>query len=213
MRVSADFVCDHDMPKPWATCIECMLLPAHQRPEHPAPTPAPRKPNARPGLMPKTAEDPIPDLIGDRDVSYPVWSFVEHMEGEGNDWLFGEQGFPWGLRQGGWIYLRSDGVLGARVRVKGIGFREVRREHTGDEMLNLGPGPTIEVDPSTWDRCSHELGDLAERQRQGYRYLITTQDGKIEHLMADMQIPPELKIDPPSLVSQTLPGHQQQGDD
>ena len=144
------------------------------------------------------ADDPLPDLIGDRDVSYPVWAFDEHIEGPGNEWLFGEQGFPWGLRQGGWIYLRSDGVLGARVRVKGIGFREARCEHTGDEKRDLGPGSTIEGEPSTWERCEHRLGDLADSQRQGYRYLITKRDGEIMHLMAGQQIPPELDLDPPS---------------
>ncbi len=201
MKVEADYVCEHGMPQPWATCTECMLLPFDLRPIGPRPVPAPKRPVSRPGVMPKTADDPIPDLIGDRDLSFPVWDFAAHRTGEDNDWLFGGQGFPWSLRAGGWIYLRHDGVLGARVRVRGIGFREERKEHTGDPREILGAGPTIELFPDSWEDFDEKLGDLAESQRQGYRYLITSVDSKIKHLMANEPLPANFEIDPPVSVS------------
>ena len=35
MRVDADFICEHGMPKPWFTCGECQMLPPDVRPEPP----------------------------------------------------------------------------------------------------------------------------------------------------------------------------------
>lgn len=196
MKVTEDFICEHGFPKPWVTCTDCMYLPADERPEPPAPKPPPRA--ARRGQMPATIDDPLPPLQGDKDVSVAVHSFGEHITGEGNDWLFPEGGgFPWELRAGGWIYLRGGGRLGARARVRGIGFRTVREQHTG-EPYDMGPGPTIEVDPATWETVDIDLGELAERQRQGYRYLITARDGSILHLMAGDAILEGFDTDPPS---------------
>ena len=75
-----------------------------------------------------------------------------------------------------------------------IGFRHERRYHTGDS--DKGPGPTIEVDPNTWEPTSIELGDRAESQRQGYRYLITCTDGTVIHLSASDRIPEDIDVDP-----------------
>ena len=33
MEVAEDFVCDHGMPKPWVTCIDCMELPFDEQPK------------------------------------------------------------------------------------------------------------------------------------------------------------------------------------
>jgi hypothetical protein len=147
-------------------------------------------------MLPKTASDPWPDLVGDKDVSVPVYDFVAHAQGPENEWLLAESGFPWDLRQGGWIYLRHDGRLGARARVKGIEFREKRVQHTGNP-IDLGPGPAIAVDAATWEFVDIDLGDLAESQRQGYRYLITTTAGKVVHLTAREAVSPDIEVDPP----------------
>ena len=172
------------------------MLPADEKPEPPPPPPKTRVKKARPGVMPKTADDPIPDLVGDRDVSFPVYEVAPHMTGEGNDWVTGDQGLPWGLRPGGWLYLRCDGRLKGPARVKGIGFRDSRPWHTGG-VGNFGPGPTIELDPNTGERADVDLGELAESQRQGYRYLIALDSGEVLHLMADQEIPAEANIDTP----------------
>jgi hypothetical protein len=182
---------------PWATCVDCMALPRDVRPEPPLRPPVARV--ARRGEMPHNVDDPRPALIGDKDMSTPVFEFEPHMHGPGKDWLFpNNDGFPWDLRAGGWVYLRSENVIGARVRVRHIGFRTERRLHTGDPS-DFGPGPTIEVAPGTWEKVNHPLGDLADRQRQGYRYLITTVDGSIVHLMAGDKIPDDIDVDPPSV--------------
>jgi hypothetical protein len=146
--------------------------------------------------MPRTEGDPPPPLIGNKDVSVPVYDIDAHTSGDGNDWLFAENGFPWDLRPGGWVYLRNEGRLGARARVEGIGFRTERRYHTGSG--DAGPGPTIEVDPATWETVDVDLGELAESQRQGYRYLITTVDGDVVHLSAGKHVPPDIDVDPPA---------------
>jgi hypothetical protein len=201
MRVEEDFICEHGMPKPWATCTDCMYRPDATRPTPPRKVEEkkPAKPSRAPSKskLPLTAKDPLPPLTGNKDLSFPVFSIEAHVEGPGNDWLIGELGFPTQLRAGGWVYLRHDGRLGARARVTGIGFREDRPQHTGDTAVNWGPGPTIEIDPSTWEPFDHDLEELAESQRQGYRYLATATDGSIKHLMANDPIPDDFEIDPP----------------
>jgi len=200
MKVPDDYVCEHGLPRPWVTCTECMFKSAGERPQPPALPPPARA--ARRGAMPKAAGDPLPVLLGDKDVSVPVWDFDVHMDGPGRGWLFAENGFPWELRPGGWVYLRHEGRLGGRARVKGIGFRDVRQYHTGDSS-DAGPGPTIEVDPDTWEPTSIDLGELSESQRQGYRYLITAIDGTVTHLSASDRIPAQFKTDPPAPARNT----------
>ncbi len=202
MKVAIDYICEHEMPQPWATCTDCMMKPFDARPAGPRPPPEPVKAKARvrgSRAMPESAVDRLPSLSGDRDLSYSVHSFDEHRNGPGNDWLFATGGFPAQLRQGGWIYLRAEGRLGPRVRVKGIGFRDDRVEHTtdpGTEGGNRGPGATIELDADTWEDFDHDLGDLAKKQRTGYRYLISDTDGGIHHLMATEAMPVGVTIDP-----------------
>ncbi len=193
MKVAADFVCDHGYSKPWSACWDCMQLGAAERPVPPAPAPLPEA--RKSGQMPETADDPIPKLTGDKDVSVPVREIDPHMDGPENDWLFGNNGFPWGLRPGGWVYLRHDGVLSGRARARSVGFRDVRPFHTG-EPEDQGPGPTLEVDPSSWERVAIDLGDLADSQHQGYRYLITATDGTVTHLSATDPVPDWLDVDP-----------------
>ena len=188
------------MPKPWATCIDCMYRPEDTRPvpprkvEEKKPAKASRAPSK--SKLPLTAKDSIPSLTGNKDLSCSVYEIAAHVDGPGNDWIVAK-GFPAQLRAGGWIYLRHGGSLGAKARVKGIGFREDRPHHTGDTSENWGPGPTIEIDASTWEPLDISLGELAESQRQGYRYLATSTDGEIRHLMAGDPVPDDFEIDPP----------------
>ncbi len=204
MKVAIDYICEHEMPQPWATCTDCMMKPTDDRPEGPRPPPAPPKAKARvrgSRAMPESADDRLPKLSGDKDLSYAVQSFDEHRNGTGNDWLVASGGFPAQLRAGGWLYLRSGGRLGPRVRVCGIGFRTDRPEHTPDpdsEPGNHGPGATIELDADTWEDFDCDLGDLASKQRTGYRYLITDTDGGVHHLMATEPMPAGVSIDPPA---------------
>lgn len=203
MKVASDYICEHEMPQPWATCTDCMMKPFDVRPEGPRPPPEPPKPKPRvrgSNAMPESADDRLPKLGGDKDLSYSVHDFDEHRNGPGNDWLFATGGFPAQLRAGGWLYLRADGRLGPRVRVRGIGFREERLEHTFDPEAgpeNRGPGPTIELDAETWEDFDLDLGDLASKQRTGYRYLITDTDGGVHHLMATESAPVGVTVDPP----------------
>ncbi len=198
MRVSPDFICEHGEAQPWATCVECMALPRDVRPERsvePASVPTTTRTLGR--RLPESPDDPIPPLVGNKDVSVPVHDFVRHVTGENSDWLFAGGGFPHHLRNGGWVYLRCDGQLGWRARVRGIGYREVRVNHTGEPPSDQGPGATIELIASTWERVDHDLGELAEKQIQGYRYLYTGRDGELRHVGADAPEPDDLDIDPP----------------
>ncbi len=203
MKVAIDYICEHEMPQPWATCTDCMMKPFDARPEGPRPPPAPPKAKTRArgsNAMPESTDDRMPKLSGDKDLSYAVHSFDEHRSGPGNDWLLASGGFPAQLRTGGWLYLRSGGFLGPRVRVRGIGFRDERVEHTSDKagvFEDRGPGPTIEVDPDTWEDFSADLGDLASKQRTGYRYLISDTSGGVHHLMATEPMPEGVEIDRP----------------
>lgn len=201
MQVELDYVCKHDMPKPWSTCTECMFLPEGERPVPPGVivlstrTKASQgaKKKARRGAMPKTAKDPIPDLIGDKDISYSVQDVTAHV---GQDWLYASV-FPWHLRPGGWIYLRNGGFLHARVRVAGIGFRESRPEQTGEEQPeDRGPGSVLTLYEETWQRLVIDLGSEASRQTQGIRYLVTSPDRKVVHLLAKEPVPEDFEMDP-----------------
>lgn len=201
MNVDEDFVCEHGMTKPWATCVHRMYLPEDERPVPPRSVLQPpretRSSSPARGSLPKTDTDPWPALTGNKDISYPVHDIDAHVDGPGRDWLLGEHGFPKELRNGGWVYLRHDGRLSARARIRGIGFRNSRPPHTGDSHEDFGPGPTLELDPNTWQRVDHDLGELAESQRQGYRYLITCADGSIRHLTATDAIPDDITPDEP----------------
>ncbi len=48
MKVPADYICEHGMPQPWATCTDCMLLPHDLKPVPPRPAPEPPKPKPEP---------------------------------------------------------------------------------------------------------------------------------------------------------------------
>jgi hypothetical protein len=48
----------------------------------------------------------------------------------------------------------------------------------------------FDVDPDSWEEVDFPLGVLAESQRQGYRYLITSADGtQVRHLIAKDPVP------------------------
>jgi hypothetical protein len=130
----------------------------------------------------------VEPLHGDRDISLPVRD-VDGCVDSPDDWLIA-RGYPRALRRGGWLYLRHNGVLAARVRVLAMVWRESRIWRTGDIGNEAGPGLAFEIDPATWERCGFELGELAGSQRQGYRYLITSADGeRIAHLTVDRPLP------------------------
>ena len=204
MKVPADFVCEHGMPQPWATCTDCMLLPRHLQPEPPPPKPDPKpakppqaatrkgssktrsaKPKAsRPRVstrLPKTDTDPIPALFGDKDLAYeiPDANLRYHVQGSDSNWL-SISSMRRELRDGGWVYLQTGSKLVARCRVKTIGFRQRRwtHEQPGDTS-DAGPGGTLELYADGWEFVSIDLGADGERAIQGYRYLVTDADGTV----------------------------------
>ncbi|MCC5952050.1 MAG: hypothetical protein JJU45_08130 [Acidimicrobiia bacterium] len=124
-------------------------------------------------------------------MSVPVYDPQPYL-GAWTDWLLA-QGYPHDLRAGGWVYLRLDDRLVGRVRARGMVWRDHRPWRTGDgseQGDEAGPGLAFDVDPTTWEEVEFELGELADRQRQGYRYLITSSDGRtVQHLMTSDPIP------------------------
>jgi hypothetical protein len=133
--------------------------------------------------LPATADDPLPELRGSHDLVYPIHDLADHRDGPDNDWLFLTV-FPRGLRARGWIYVKAQGAIRARVRVVGVGFRTNVHEHTPDEAGAHAPvasTATLELDSTTW-----ELLDVpaAVTHQQGFRYLDTDEaNGVITHLV------------------------------
>lgn len=207
VEVAEDFICAHGMPKPWATCIDCMELPYDQQPKPPReikPPPGPRTrapaktarkkqgtAAATPGSkraaepppprarLPRTVTDPLPDLVGDCDLAYEIVSFDlrYHISGPEADWL-PVSSLPSDLRAGGYVYLQVDQDLVARAKARHIGFRERRWDHAGPDVASdLGPGATIEV--GRWEMVAIELGPDGAVPVPGFRYLTTSADGSV----------------------------------
>ena len=105
------------------------------------------------------------------------------MSAPGNDWLF-LTGFPHDLRPNGWVYVKVEGHIVARVRVRGVGYRMNVREHSphDDGVHHLvSATATLEVDANTWDPVDFPA---AETHGQGIRYLRTNEaDGTVSHLV------------------------------
>lgn len=182
-------ICEHGDYK--AACLECLGMPQPRPKVQPAPARA-----RRPTTRPRSAAEEILNLHGDKDISIPVPE-VEPTFGARSDWLLAD-GYPHYLRPNGWIYLRMGDALVARVVAKRMLWRDHREWRSGpalDSGRSAGPGLVFEVDPDTWEEQNHALGELADRQRQGYRYLITSPDGsRIAHLVADSPIPEDFKV-------------------
>ena len=160
--------CEHDEMK--AACLECLAMPKKVAPQ---PTAAPRATK-----NPTSEADKISPLGGDLDVSLPV-DAIEPLVG--SDWLTART-FPHYLRRSGWIYLRSNGHLSARVKATKVTWRAERKVPTEGPFEDLGPGLAIQVDPRTWDdTIDIDLGEHAERQQHGYRYLKTNEDDTVTH--------------------------------
>lgn len=62
-------------------------------------------------------------------------------------------------------------------------------EFSGSPDESEGPGLVFGLAPETWEAASIDLGDLAETQINGYRYLLTTTTGDVHHFMAQDPIP------------------------
>ncbi len=115
---------------------------------------------------------------------------IDPYLGAKTDWLV-SQGYPHDLRPRGWLYLRYQERLAARVRAVGMGWREERPVRTGEDPggKGFGPGLVFEVDPETWEPFEQALGKDAERMHQGYRYHLTDRTGVVHHLTAGDSIP------------------------
>jgi hypothetical protein len=132
-------------------------------------------------------DDPTASLQGDRDVSVAVCSADAYR---GAAWV-PVPGHPHHLRAHGWVYLRHDGRLVARVRARGTAQLEVRprRTPTTVDDPGFGPGRVLLVDPDTFEDTQVDLGPLASRQRSGLRYLRATRRGTVVHLAASEPVP------------------------
>ncbi len=146
-------------------------------------------PPRRPTESPRSADDPIVPLHGTKDISLGMYAIDPYL-GERTDWLVGH-GYPHDLRPRGWVYLRYEDRLAARVRAVGMGWREDRPVRTGEDPggKGFGPGLVFEVDPETWQRFDQPLGEDAGWMHQGYRYHLTDRSGVVHHLMAGDPIP------------------------
>jgi hypothetical protein len=160
--------CEHDELR--VACLECLAMPRKVTPQQAA---APRATK-----NPTCDSDKISPLGGDLDMSLPV-DAIEPMIGA--DWIAART-FPHYLRRSGWIYLRCEGRLQARVKVVKVIWLAERKVPTVHAYEDQGPGMALQVDPRTWDAdIDIDLGSLAERQRRGYRYLKTNDDDTVTH--------------------------------
>jgi hypothetical protein len=144
----------------------------------------------RPTTVPRSADDPIQPLRGTKDVSMPVHAVGPYLD-ERTDWMPAMNGYPHDLRPDGWLYLRLDGRLVARVTVPSMGWRDERPARTSDDpnSKGWGEGLVFSVDPSTWEPVDQDLGEDAERMRQGYRYHWTDEAGVAHYVMKDDPVP------------------------
>lgn len=138
---------------------------------------------ARATKAPKSADDVIAPLAGDKDLSIPVFDSEPNVRAD-NDWMTATSGYPHDLRPNGWLYLRCNGALVARVRVPAMAWRDERPYRTGQDLSRewQGPGLVFAVDPATWEPFYQDLGADAESMRQGYRYHRTDKAGVVHHL-------------------------------
>ncbi|MFV0257821.1 MAG: hypothetical protein ACK5PP_05165 [Acidimicrobiales bacterium] len=160
--------CEHDELR--AACLECLAMPKKVKPQ---PTAAPRATK-----NPSNEFDKVSPLAGGFDMSLPVSAVGPLL---GSDWL-PAHAFPHYLRRSGWVYLRTDGFLSARVKASKVVWLPERKVATEDAYEDLGAGMAIQVDPRSWDdEINVGLGSLADSQRHGYRYLMTHEDGSVTH--------------------------------
>lgn len=160
--------CEHDELR--AACLECLAMPRKVTPQ---PAAAPRATK-----NPTSEADKISPLGGDLDMSMPV-DVISPLVG--SDWLAART-FPHYLRRSGWIYLRSQDALEARVKASKVIWRSERKTPTDGAYKDDGPGLAIQVDARTWDdSISIPLGTHAERQEHGFRYLKTNDDDTVTH--------------------------------
>lgn len=161
--------CEHGEVE--AACLECLAMPKKITP------PPPAKPRAT--KNPSSENDKISPLAGDLDMSLPVAAVDSAF---GSDFL-AARAFPHYLRRAGWIYLRCEDKLQARVKATKVVWQDDRVD-LADPDRNLGAGIVIEVDPRSWDSdIDIDLGPLAARQRDGFRYLKTNDDDTVTHYM------------------------------
>lgn len=159
-----------------AACLECLAMPKKVTP------PPPTTPRAT--KNPSSKSDKISPLAGELDMSVPVHT-VDEIIGSA---CLPARAFPHYLRRAGWVYLRSEEKLQARVKATKVVWTEERID-LADPTRDLGAGIAIEVDPRTWDDdIDIELGWLASRQRDGFRYLKTNDDDTVTHYMGGKPI-------------------------
>lgn len=161
--------CEHG--EVMAACLECLAMPKKITPPPPA---APRATK-----NPSSSKDKISPLAGDLDMSLPVACSQDVIGAP----TLAARAFPHYLRRSGWIYLRCDGKLTARVKAAKVVWQDERTDLAEPER-DLGAGIAIEVDPRTWDDdIDIDLGTLASRQRDGFRYLKSNVDDTVTHYM------------------------------
>ncbi|MFT7599646.1 MAG: hypothetical protein ACI8TP_002581 [Acidimicrobiales bacterium] len=184
-KSSIDY-CEHDEIA--VACLDCMAMP-----QKVAPRP---KPKEKATKSPASDKDLIAPLSGSLDISIPV---SEPDQVIGNNWV-SAHAFPHDLRRSGWVYLRTSEALVARAKAKKVEWRNERVLGEKD----AGGGMVIIVDPESWDASIDiELGWLAERQTQGYRYLQAQEDGSVIHFSGGK--PVEEAIDDEDLDAETSP--------
>ena len=137
--------------------------------------------------LPKSLNATPPALFGDKDLAYeiPDGSLRFHVQGPDSSWL-PISVMPTEVRDGGLVYLQSEGKLVARSRVTGIGFRKRRWTHEAPgASSDAGPGATLDLHEDDWELISIDLGLAGEEEVQGYRYLVTLEDGSVQPAEAD----------------------------
>ncbi len=167
-KAAAIEYCEHDELR--AACLECLAMPQKVAPQ---PTAAPRATK-----NPTSETDKISPLGGELDMSLPV-DAVEPLVG--SDWISAHT-FPHYLRRSGWVYLRCNDGLRARVKAVKVTWRPERKVPTVEAYEDRGPGLAIQLDPKSWDvDVDIDLGAQAELQQHGYRYLVTNEDDTVTH--------------------------------
>lgn len=120
------------------------------------------------------------ELTGQYDLSLPLHAIDPYV---GESWLI-VSGHPQHLGANGWLYVRADDRIGARVRPLYTEMRSSRPERTGGtDAGDRGEGRVVVVDPNTWERVNYDLTrEGSEVSGQGLRYLTTDDEDRLQHI-------------------------------
>lgn len=172
----ADEECEHGSLR--GTCRVC-------RPESRRKGPARAQQST---MSPKSTDDPIAALDGDKDISTDVHRTSPYLDAT-TDWLVASHGYPHHLRRGGWVYLRCDERLAARVRVVRMAGETTVPSARIAQARAGGRGSSSPSIPRPGRASASRSVATPSGCARGFGYHLTDRSGHVHHLTAGDPLP------------------------